>query len=303
MHELYFLMRQFRWELAYRIVSAFITTFLGLFLFGMVLADTVPEWMKSFAWLQSFTQALRALPPWDFILVAFALTLLGGYLQRITTYFFRRRNTSSLGKVTLKELADGSDGKTLPQRRRHMLARSRLLSMLFRMGSAVGAVLGVIAALVFFGYYPSALILVALILAVLFYLPVAVRRWVAGFTQNEADHDKLRDELTAAGSDKDAAEIRVHTERLRLKAKLPILRLTVIWPLLVIVIPGTIGAAALESWLFAISATDSALNKLLIVLMAMSLRSVLRMMTVVESLSNRIARTLMPDPTEEDEDV
>lgn len=303
MHELYFLCKQFRWELAYRIISALITTFVGLFLFGMVLADTVPEWLKAFSWLRSFTNALRALPPWDFILVAFALTLLGGYMGRITTYFFRRRNTKSLGKVTLKELESGTDGKTLQQRRRHMIGRSRLLSMTFRMGSAVGAVVGVIGALVLFGYYPSAIILSVLVLAVLFYLPIAVKRWLAGFAKNEADHEALRNELESAGSDADAAEIRVHTERLRIRAKLPILRLTVIWPLLVIVLPGTILAAALESFLFAANGSDSALNKLLIVLMAMSLRSMLRMMTVVESLSNRTARVLTPDPTEDDEDV
>ena len=303
MHELYFLCRQFRWELAYRIVAALVSTFLGLFVFGMVLADTLPEWVKSFAWLRSFTTALRELPPWDFILIAFTIALLSGYLQRITTYFFRRRNTRSLGKVTLRELEDGSDGKTMAQRRRHMIERSRLLSMVFRMGSAVGAVVGVIGALILFGYYPSAIILAVLISAVLLYLPLAVSRWLAGFEKNERDHEALRKKLEESGSDEDAAEIGVHTERLRIRAKLPLLRLTVIWPLLVLVLPGTIFAAALESILFAASSTDSALNKLLIVLMAISLRSMLRMMTVVESLSNRIARTLMPDPTESDDDA
>ena len=301
MHELYFLCRHFRWELAYRIVSALISTFLGLFIFGMVLADTLPDWMKSFSWIRNFTAALRELPPWDFILIAFALALLGGYIQRITTYFFRRRNTKSLGKVTLKELEDGSDGRTIQQRRSHMMERSRLLSMVFRMGSSLGAVFGVVGALVVFGYYPSAIVLVVLVVLVLVYLPTAVKRWLAGFEKNEADHDALRKELKASGSDSDSAEIRVYTERIRIRAKLPILRLTVIWPLLVIVLPGTIGAAAMESWLFAVSVNDSALNKLLIVLMAMSLRSMLRMMTVVESLSNRIARVLMPDPTDEEE--
>jgi hypothetical protein len=303
MHEIYFLSRHFRWELTYRIVSALVTTFLGLLLFGMVLADTLPDWIKAFSWLRSFTLALRQLPPWDFILVAFALTLIGGYIQRVTTYFFRRRNTSSLGKLTLKELDDGSDGVTILHRRRHMMGRSRLLSMLFRMGNSVGAVLGVVGALIVFGYYPSAIIIVALVTGVIFYLPIAVKRWLAGFEKNEEDHEALRQELRAAGADSDAAEIRVHTERLRIRAKLPILRLTVIWPLLVIVFPGTIGAAALESWLFAVNVHDAALNKLLIVLMAISLRSMLRMMTVVESLSNRIARVLMPDPTEDDEDA
>ncbi len=302
MHEIYFLVKQFRWETAYRIGSAAIATFLGLFAFGMVLANTIPDWMKAFAWLRAGTLALRALPPWDFILIAFAMTLISGYVQRITTYFFRRRNTSNLGKVTLKELEEATDGKNIRQRRRHMMERSRLLSMVFRMGNAVGAVIGVIIALVFFGYYPSALVLLALTLGVFFYLPTAVKRWLAGFEQNEAEHEILRQELAASGSDRDAAEIRVHTERLRIRAKLPILRLTVIWPLLVIVIPGTIGAAALESLIFAMNNTDTSLNKLLIVLMAISLRSMLRMMTVVESLSNRIARTLMPDPTEDDED-
>lgn len=303
MHELYFLCRHFRWELAYRIFSALLAMFLGLFLFGMVLADTMPDWMKSFSWIRSFTTALRELPPWDFILIVFALALIGGYLQRITTYLFRRRNTKSLRKVTLKELDDGSDGRTIQQRRSHMMGRSRLLSMVFRMGSAVGAVGGVVGALIVFGYYPSAIVLVVLVAAVLVYLPTAVKRWLAGFEKNEEDHRALRRELQAAGSDSDSAEIHVYTERIRIRAKLPILRLTVIWPLLVIVIPGTIGAAVLESWLFAVNINDSALNKLLIVLMAMSLQSMLKMMTVVESLSNRIARVLMPDPTEDDEDA
>jgi len=77
----------------------------------------------------------------------------------------------------------------------------------------------------------------------------------------------------------------------------------VIWPLLVIIVPGTIGAAAMESWIFAVNGNDSALNKLLIVLMAMSLRTMLTAMTVVERVSNRIARIIMPDPTEDDEDA
>jgi len=301
MHELYFLCRHFRWELAYRVFSALVSTFLGLLVFGMVLADTLPDWVKSFAWIRNFTTSLRELPPWDFILIVFALALLGGYIQRITTYLFRRRNTASLGKVTLKELEDGSDGLTIQQRRSHMMERSRLLSMVFRMGSALGAVFGVVGALLVFGYFPSAIALVVLVALVLVYLPTAVKRWLAGFEKNEEDHEALRRELKAAGSDSDSAEIRVYTERIRIRAKLPILRLTVIWPLLVIVLPGTIGAAAMESWLFAVNIDDSALNKLLIVLMAMSLQSMIRMITVVESLSNRIARVLMPDPTEGEE--
>jgi ABC-type siderophore export system fused ATPase/permease subunit len=244
MHELYFLCRQFRWELAYRIVSTLVSTFLGLVVFGMVLADTLPDWLKSFGWLRSFTTALRELPPWDFILIAFTIALLSGYLQRITTYFFRRRNTRSLGKVTLRELEDGSDGKTLSQRRRHMVERSRLLSMVFRMGSAVGAVIGVIGALVLFGYYPSAIILTVLIVAALLYLPFAVSRWLAGFEKNEQDHEALRKELEDSGSGQDAAEIGVHADRLRIRAKLPLLRLTVVWPLLALVLPAVHAANA-----------------------------------------------------------
>lgn len=303
MHEFYFLCRTFRWELAYRIVSALLTTFLGLLLFGMVLADTIPAWMKSFSWLQSFTTAMRELPPWDFILIAFAITLIGGYLLRITTYLFRKRNTSRLGKITLKEHDDGLDGLAIQQRRRHMFGRSRLLSMVFEMGSAVSAVLGVVCALIVFGYYPSAIALVVLVSITVFYLPIALKRWLAGLEKNEKDHEALRDKLRDAGSDSDSAEIHVHAERLRIRAKNPILRFTVIWPLLVIIVPGTIAAAAMESWLFAVNINDSALNKLLIVLMAMSLRTMLTAMTVVERVSNRIARLIMPDPTEDDEDA
>ena len=303
MHEFYFLCRSFRWELVYRIVLAFLTTFLGLLLFGMVLADTVPAWMKSFAWLKGFIMTLRELPPWDFILIVFAVTIIGGYLLRIPTYLLRKRNTARLGKITLKELDEGLDGLAIQQRRRHMFGRSRLLLMVFQMGSAVSAVIGVVCALIVFGYYPSAIVLVVLVLAILVYLPTAVKRWLAGFEQNEKDHAALRDKLQDAGSDSDSTEIHVHTERIRLKAKIPVLRFTVIWPLVLLVVPGTIGAAAMESWLFAVNSNDSALNKLLIVLMAMSLRTTLTAMTVVERVSNRIARVIMPDPTEDDEEA
>ena len=303
MHEFYFLCRQFRWELAYRIVSALLATFLGLLLFGMVLADNLPDWIRSFSWLQSFAAAMRELPPWDFILIAFAITLIGGYLLRVTTYLFRKRNTSRLGKITLKELNEGLDGLAIQQRRRHMFGRSRLLSMVFEMGSAVSAVFGVVCALIVFGYYPSAIVLVVLVLVTVFYLPTAVKRWLAGLEKNEQDHEALRNKLKDAGSDSDSVEIHVHAERIRIRAKNPILRFSVIWPLLVIVVPGTIGAAAMESWLFAVNINDSALNKLLIVLMAMSLRTMLTAMTVVERVANRIARIIMPDPTEDDEDV
>jgi|688.fasta_scaffold123022_3 hypothetical protein len=303
MHEFYFLCRQFRWELAYRIVSALLATFLGLLLFGMVLADNLPDWIRSVSWLQSFAAAMRELPPWDFILIAFAVTLIGGYLLRVTTYLFRKRNTSRLGKITLKELNEGLDGLAIQQRRRHMFGRSRLLSMVFEMGSAVSAVFGVVCALIVFGYYPSAIVLVVLVLVTVFYLPTAVKRWLAGLEKNEQDHEALRNKLKDAGSDSDSVEIHVHAERIRIRAKNPILRFSVIWPLLVIVVPGTIGAAAMESWLFAVNINDSALNKLLIVLMAMSLRTMLTAMTVVERVANRIARIIMPDPTEDDEDV
>jgi hypothetical protein len=303
MHEFYFLCRQFRWELAYRIVSAFLTIFFGLLLFGMVLADTLPAWMKSFSWLQNFATTLRELPPWDFILIVFAITLIGGYLLRVTTYLFRKRNTSRLGKITLKEHDDGLGGLAIQQRRRHMFGRSRLLSMVFEMGSAVSAVIGVVCALIVFGYYPSAIVIVVLVSITVFYLPTAVKRWLAGLEKNEQDHEALRSKLKDAGSDSDSAEIHVHAERLRIRAKNPILRFTVIWPLLVIIVPGTFGAAAMESWIFAENINDSALNKLLIVLMAMSLRTMLTAMTVVERVSNRIARIIMPDPTEDEEDV
>lgn len=246
---------------------------------------------------------MRELPPWDFILIAFAVTLIGGYLLRVTTYLFRKRNTSRLGKITLKELNEGLDGLVIQQRRRHMFGRSRLLSMVFEMGSAVSAVFGVVCALIVFGYYPSAIVLVVLVLVTVFYLPTAVKRWLAGLEKNEQDHEALRNKLKDAGSDSDSVEIHVHAERIRIRAKNPILRFSVIWPLLVIVVPGTIGAAAMESWLFAVNINDSALNKLLIVLMAMSLRSMLTAMTVVERVANRIARIIMPDPTEDDEDV
>jgi hypothetical protein len=159
--------------------------------------------------------------------------------------------------------------------------------MVFEMGSSVSAVFGVVCALIVFGYYPSAIVLVVLVLVTVFYLPTAVKRWLAGLEKNEKDHEALRNKLKDAGSDSDSVEIHVHAERIRIRAKNPILRFTVIWPLLVVVVPGTIGAAAMESWLFAVSIDDSALNKLLIVLMAMSLRTMLTAMTVVERVANR----------------
>lgn len=303
MHELYFLIRQFRWELVFRFTTAFLATFLGLFAFGMVLADTVPDWMRALSWLTAIADALRALPPWDFILIAFAITLIGGYLQRVTTYIFRRRNMRTLGRVTIKEHRDDAGAKTISARRKHMLGRSKLSSMMFRLGSTVGSVTGVVSALFFFGYYPSAIIIIVAAIACLLYLPIGVRRWEAGFDRNDAEHQALREELINAGTERDEAEIHVNTERLRLKAKIPVLRLIVTAPLLSVVLPATVVAAAIESWLFAVNGSSESLNKLLILLMAMSLRSMLQLTTSVEATTNRIARVTRPDPTDDEEDA
>jgi len=112
-----------------------------------------------------------------------------------------------------------SDGLAIQQRRRHMFGRSRLLSMVFEMGSAVSAVFGVVGALIVFGYFPSAIALVVLVSICVFYLPATVKRWLAGLEKNEKDHETLRNMLKEAGSDSDSAEIHVHAERLRIRAK------------------------------------------------------------------------------------
>lgn len=302
MHELYFLVRTFVWGNLYRFFSSLIVTFLGVFMFGMVLANTVPDWMKSLAWLRNFATALRALPPWDFILVMFAITLLVGYGQRITTYLFRRRNMTTLGKIATKEHKDGADGKTIRDRRQHMMGRSKLTSMMFRLSAALGTDAAAILALLFFGYWPSAIILTVLTAVALLFLPWAVRRWERGFIANRDSQTRLKEELQNSGHDSELAEITVHTERMKIRAKLPVLRLQVTGPILAIIFPGTILAAAIESWVFAANGTSSVFNKLLIILMGLSLRSMLHLTTVVETLSNRIARVTMPDPMDDEDD-
>jgi hypothetical protein len=79
-------------------------------------------------------------------------------------------------------------------------------------------------------------------------------------------------------------------------------RFTIIWPLLVAVFPLTIGAAAIESWMYATSGVDSALNKLLLVLMAGSIRTVFQTVNIFESTAVLTARAVRPDALDNDDE-
>lgn len=302
MDEFFFLLKRFRSEFLIRFLTGLAINFVTLFLFGMVLQNSVPDWMKPFSFLRELSTSLRALPPWDFILVGFTMTIIFGYLQRVITAILRRRNMTSLGKMAVKEHRESGDGIAVSQRRRTMVGRSRLSTIMFQFASSGGAMIGVMLALVLFGYQISAAILFFILVGICLYLPLAVARWLRGLEKNERDHEALRQELNDAGEDHEVAELHVITERMRIRANLPVLRFVVVWPMLAVVIPAMILAAAIESWVFAANNTDSSLNKLLIVLMALSLRTTFKLITTVESMSNRIARVKQPDPTEDDEE-
>jgi len=302
MPELLFLTRKFAGELSVRVTLGMIGMFSVLYLLGLVLADSVPEWIKSFDWLFAFSRALRALPPWDFALIALAIVVLSGYFQRIFKFVLRRRNTLNLKKLSLFELQTEETPMSNAQRRLQMLARARVIGRLMLFATAIGNLTGLILALAVFGYFPSAGIILFILLTMLFYIPIAVNRWFAVFDRNELAHQQLADDLLEGGRDPGETEIHVHTERMLIRAKLPITRFIIIWPMLSIVFPLAIFAAAIESWMYAASGVDSVLNKLLLVLMASSIRSIFQAVNILETLANLTARAIRPDALDRDEE-
>lgn len=302
MSELLFLSRRFAGELSVRVALSLVGMFSVLYLLGLVLSDSVPEWIRSFDWLFAFSRALRALPPWDFALIALGIVVFSGYFQRIFKFILRRRNTLNLKKLSLFELQTEETPMSQAQRRLQMLARARLIGRMMLFAPAIGNLSGVILALAVYGYFPSAGIILFILLTMLFYIPIAVNRWLGVFDRNELAHQQLADEMLEGGRDPDETEIHVHTERMLIRAKLPITRFVIIWPMLSIVFPLAIAAAAIESWMYAASGVDSALNKLLLVLMAASIRSTFQAVNILETLANLTARAIRPDALDRDEE-
>ena len=302
MVEFFFLAKRFAGELAVRVAIGLTTMFSGLYLLGLMLADTVPEWIKAFDWLFAFSRALRALPPWDFALIALAIVVVTGYLQRIFKFILRRRNTLHLRKLSLEEIDSEAGSVSNAQRRWKMLARGRLIGRLMLFATTIGNLLGVILALVAYAYYPSAAIITVVLLSILLYLPIAVNRWLKVFERNELAHQAMQEELLSSGKTEAETEVHVHTERLLARANIPVTRFTIIWPLLVAIFPLTIGAAAIESWMYAASGVDSAFNKLLLVLMAGSIRTVFQTVNIFESTAVLTARAVRPDALDNDDE-
>lgn len=302
MSELLFLTRRFAGELSVRVTLGMIGMFSVLYMLGLVLSDSVPDWIKSFDWLFAFSRALRALPPWDFALIALAIVVFSGYFQRIFKFVLRRRNTLNLKKLSLFELQTEETPMSNAQRRLQMLARARVIGRLMLFATAIGNLTGVILALAVYGYLPSAGIILFILLTMVFYIPIAVNRWFTVFDRNELAHQELADELLEGGRDPGETEIHVHTERMLIRAKLPLTRFIIIWPMLSIVFPLAILAAAIESWMYAASGVDSALNKLLLVLMASSIRSIFQAVNILETLANLAARAIRPDALDRDEE-
>lgn len=302
MSELLFLTRRFAGELSIRFTIGLAGMFSTLYLLGLVLSDTVPEWIKSFDWLFAFSRALRALPPWDFALIILGIVVFSGYFQRIFKFLLRRRNTLNLKKLSLFELQNEETPMSNVQRRLQMLARSRLIGRLMLFATAMGSLAGVIAALAVFGYLPSAGIILFVLVTMLLYIPIAVNRWLKVFDKDELAHKQLADEMLEDGRNAGETEIHVHTERMLIRAKLPVTRFMIIWPMLSVVFPLSIFAAAIESWMYAASGVDSALNKLLLVLMASSIRSIFKAINVLEILANLAARAVRPDALDLDEE-
>lgn len=302
MPELLFLTRRFAGELSVRFATGLVGMFTTLYLLGLVLSDSVPEWIKSFDWLFAFSRALRALPPWDFALIILGIVVFSGYFQRIFKFILRRRNTLNLKKLSLFELQNEETPMPAAQRRLQMLARSRLIGRMMLFATAMGSLAGVIAALAVYGYLPSAGIILFIFVTMLLYIPIAVNRWLKVFDKDELAHQQLAAEMLEGGRNAGETEIHVHTERMLIRAKLPVTRFTIIWPMLSIVFPLSIFAAAIESWMYAASGVDSALNKLLLVLMASSIRSIFKAINILEILANLSARAVRPDALDLDEE-
>ena len=303
MSELFFLVRRFGGELAVRVALGLLGMFLALYTLGIVLSDSVPDWVKAFDWLFAFSRALRALPPWDFTLIALAIVIVTGYFQRIFKFLLRRRNTLHLRKLSIEEIQTGDTAPmSNAQRRWKMMARGRLIGRLMLFATALGNLLGVIVALLVYGYLPSAGIITLVLLVILGYIPIAVNKWFRVFDRNEEAHRKLEEEMLAGGRDSVETEIHVHTERMLIRAKLPVTRFTIIWPLLSIVVPLAIAAAVIESMMYAASGVDSSLNKLLLVLMASSVRSIFQTINILETMANLTARSIRPDALDRDDE-
>jgi len=303
MPELLLLARRFAGELAVRVALGLLGMFSALYMLGLVLSDSVPDWIKSVDFLFAFSRALRALPPWDFALIALAIVIVTGYIQRIFQFLLRRRNTLHLKKLSLEDMNSSTAAVTPAERRWKMMARGRLLARVMIFATSIGNLLGVIVGLVVFGYYPSAAIITVLLLVIILYIPVAVKKWLVIMEKNETAHRQLAKQLLDGGGEEVETEIHVHTERMLIRAKAPVTRFTIVWPMLSVVFPLAVAAAAIESHMYVLSGVDSSLNKLLLILMASSIRSIFQTVAVFEALANLAARAVRRDAMDADEDV
>lgn len=303
MPELLLLTRRFAGELTVRVGLGLLGMFSALYMLGLVLSDSVPEWIKSVDFLFAFSRALRALPPWDFALIALAIVIIVGYIQRIFQFLLRRRNTLHLKKLSLEDMNASSSAVTPGERRWKMMARGRLLARVMIFATSIGNLLGVIAGLVVFGYYPSAAIITVLLLVIILYIPVAVKKWLVIMEKNENAHRRLAKQLLDGGGDEVETEIHVHTERMLIRAKTPVTRFMIVWPMLSVVFPLAVAAAAIESHMYVLSGVDSSLNKLLLILMASSIRSIFQTVAVFEALANLTARAVRHDAMDIDEEA
>ena len=303
MPELLLLTRRFAGELAVRVGLGLLGMFSALYMLGLVLSDSVPEWIKSVDFLFAFSRALRALPPWDFALIALAIVIIVGYIQRIFQFLLRRRNTLHLKKLSLEDMNASTSAVSPGERRWKMMARGRLLARVMIFATSIGNLLGVIAGLVVFGYYPSAAIITVLLLVIILYIPVAVKKWLVIMEKNEKSHRRLAKQLLDGGGDEVETEIHVHTERMLIRAKTPVTRFMIVWPMLSIVFPLAVAAAAIESHMYVLSGVDSSLNKLLLILMASSIRSIFQTVAVFEALANLAARAVRHDAMDIDEEA
>lgn len=303
MSELLLLTRRFAGELTVRVALGLLGMFSALYLLGLVLSDSVPDWIRSVDFLFAFSRALRALPPWDFALIALAIVIIVGYIQRIFQFLLRRRNTLHLKKLSLEDMNTSSSAVTPGERRWKMMARGRLLARVMIFATAIGNLLGVIAGLIVFGYYPSAAIITVLLLIIIVYIPVAVKKWLVVMEKNETAHRQLAKQLLDGGGEEVETEIHVHTERMLIRAKTPVTRFMIVWPMLSVVFPLAVAAAAIESHMYVLSGVDSSLNKLLLILMASSIRSIFQTVAVFEALANLAARAVRRDAMDVDEDI
>jgi hypothetical protein len=303
MPELLLLTRRFAGELAVRVGLGLLGMFSALYMLGLVLSDSVPEWIKSVDFLFAFSRALRALPPWDFALIALAIVIIVGYIQRIFQFLLRRRNTLHLKKLSLEDMNASTSAVSPGERRWKMMARGRLLARVMIFATSIGNLLGVIAGLIVFGYYPSAAIITVLLLVIILYIPVAVKKWLVIMEKNENSHRRLAKQLLDGGGDEVETEIHVHTERMLIRAKTPVTRFMIVWPMLSIVFPLAVAAAAIESHMYVLSGVDSSLNKLLLILMASSIRSIFQTVAVFEALANLAARAVRHDAMDIDEEA